>query len=402
MSIYVKLNGAKYQLPDNLTIGRGSPFRIDDKTFARRHARIKNKNGKYFIKDLGSKKGTLKNGQSLSKGKFVEVKPGEKIYLGTAELEICEKFSGPDVIKVKSLVPRDTASMVYLAFIPVAYFAYGIFKSDPNSRIAFGFFGVLIILVLFTSYIVRKTKLLRIIIESTYSKDGMTLSFDNTATYSFNFKDVKSWNITGNEIMLEVHSQKHVFRTKTEKNLYQELLNQHCPKARLKVRHKFFRFLVGASAAPVVLAYFLLFTMEDLKFLHYTTAVFLLFSLVLLVSLLSPGFRSRFLMPDTFDSVMSKIAAGSLLLVTLTNFPIVFQRQTALIILEDQMKRCQESVEDCRDLDFAPMMREFLYKGRMKVISETCKLGNMSACNVLTKNRVNFTDTGSMFPLLEE
>ena len=60
---------------------------INDLEISRNHARIAERDGKYFLQDLGSTNGTFLNGQELEGGKWVEFKPGDNLRLGK-KLEI--------------------------------------------------------------------------------------------------------------------------------------------------------------------------------------------------------------------------------------------------------------------------------------------------------------------------
>jgi signal transduction histidine kinase/ActR/RegA family two-component response regulator len=63
------------RLPDN-------DIQIKEKTISRRHLRIQRKDGKFFIRDLNSKNGTMVNGKNLSAGVDLEVEEGVPIALG--------------------------------------------------------------------------------------------------------------------------------------------------------------------------------------------------------------------------------------------------------------------------------------------------------------------------------
>ena len=69
---------------EQLTMGRDpkSSVVFEDQEISRRHAAIAEKDGKYYLQDLGSSNGTYLNGQQLEPGKWVEFKPGDAMGLG--------------------------------------------------------------------------------------------------------------------------------------------------------------------------------------------------------------------------------------------------------------------------------------------------------------------------------
>jgi len=81
-------DGQAVYLPENgesLTLGRESKnslvFQQDD--VSRRHAEIVEKDGKHYLRDLGSSNGTYLNGQLIEKGKWVEFSQGDHLRLGS-------------------------------------------------------------------------------------------------------------------------------------------------------------------------------------------------------------------------------------------------------------------------------------------------------------------------------
>ncbi|MBK6940346.1 MAG: protein kinase [Planctomycetes bacterium] len=69
------------------TLGRDerAEVRIDDELASRAHCKIRGKEGRFFLKDAGSKNGTLVNGATIG-GNAVELKSGDKITIGTTAL----------------------------------------------------------------------------------------------------------------------------------------------------------------------------------------------------------------------------------------------------------------------------------------------------------------------------
>ncbi|MBL8767519.1 MAG: protein kinase [Planctomycetes bacterium] len=69
------------------TLGRDerAEVRIDDELASRAHCKIRGKEGRFFLKDAGSKNGTIVNGAAIG-ANAVELKSGDKITIGTTAL----------------------------------------------------------------------------------------------------------------------------------------------------------------------------------------------------------------------------------------------------------------------------------------------------------------------------
>jgi hypothetical protein len=70
-----------------LTLGRAPECELvfADDTVSRRHALLVLREGRWFLKDLGSSNGTLVNGRQI---RDAEVRPGDRICLGGAEFTL--------------------------------------------------------------------------------------------------------------------------------------------------------------------------------------------------------------------------------------------------------------------------------------------------------------------------
>ncbi|MBW2028008.1 MAG: FHA domain-containing protein [Deltaproteobacteria bacterium] len=73
---------------DAIYVGRGSDndIQIRDRAVSRRHLKIFQEQGRYFIEDLGSRNGTFVNGEQIETGARVEVKEGAPIVIGMSVL----------------------------------------------------------------------------------------------------------------------------------------------------------------------------------------------------------------------------------------------------------------------------------------------------------------------------
>ena len=87
---YLMFNKKKIELVAKITIGRGADndVVVDNKLASRHHALIQKIKDTYFLKDEGSTNGTLLNGTSIPKDKYVKISPGDTITIGNMTLVI--------------------------------------------------------------------------------------------------------------------------------------------------------------------------------------------------------------------------------------------------------------------------------------------------------------------------
>lgn len=82
--------GRKIPMVSKISIGRASDndVVIDSKLASRYHALIQKIKDDYYIKDLDSTNGTLLNGQTLPKGKYVKLGHNDTVSIGKTNLTI--------------------------------------------------------------------------------------------------------------------------------------------------------------------------------------------------------------------------------------------------------------------------------------------------------------------------
>ncbi len=86
-------SGARTDIEHELTLGRSSHSRSNDKQFfrlsdaeiSRRHLRIYRNSDSYYVEDLHSTNGTLLHGKFLKPGEAQELKDGDELYLGNSQ-----------------------------------------------------------------------------------------------------------------------------------------------------------------------------------------------------------------------------------------------------------------------------------------------------------------------------
>jgi hypothetical protein len=79
--------GARYDLPDDLLIGRaqGSSIVLEDTYASQQHARVYSQGDSFCVEDLGSTNGTYVNGRKISYP--LELRPGDRIKIGKTVFE---------------------------------------------------------------------------------------------------------------------------------------------------------------------------------------------------------------------------------------------------------------------------------------------------------------------------
>lgn len=76
--------GMAFKLLPQTKIGRGAmnDMRLDDNFISTEHARIQNRDGRWYVQDLKSTAGTYVNGRQLPPHEDTLIKPGDYIALG--------------------------------------------------------------------------------------------------------------------------------------------------------------------------------------------------------------------------------------------------------------------------------------------------------------------------------
>ena len=80
--------GSQFDLGEELTIGRadGCRIRLDDSFTSQLHARVYNRDGQFYVEDLGSTNGTFVNGSKIAGP--APLKRGDRLKIGKTTLEV--------------------------------------------------------------------------------------------------------------------------------------------------------------------------------------------------------------------------------------------------------------------------------------------------------------------------
>ncbi|MDA3956514.1 FHA domain-containing protein [Oceanispirochaeta sp.] len=78
-------NGKEIKVTSRMTIGRdkNNNFVINDGLVSRFHLEIQQIRGSYFVQDRNSSNGTWINGKRITPGKYIKLKQGDKLILGS-------------------------------------------------------------------------------------------------------------------------------------------------------------------------------------------------------------------------------------------------------------------------------------------------------------------------------
>ncbi|MEE9415530.1 MAG: FHA domain-containing protein [Acidimicrobiales bacterium] len=83
-----EIAGTSFELGDEIVIGRSASCQItlDDTYVSQLHTRVFNREGRYFVEDLGSTNGTYLNRNKVSAP--TPVNPGDRVQVGSTVLEL--------------------------------------------------------------------------------------------------------------------------------------------------------------------------------------------------------------------------------------------------------------------------------------------------------------------------
>lgn len=206
MSILFTINDQAYSAPNKVTIGRGEPFSIFGKSFSvsRAHVALMLQNKKIYIKDLGSKIGTRKNGTRITSKQWIVITPEDSIEIDNYVLRIVFKHDTKQVIKIKS-EPIQTPEQI-LKFILVLFtIGLTVFLNDvpqgtkiTQYHITEFLFDLIVISVVCTSFywlmIYLRFTYLKKPKEVLFSIEGFTVHFEDGTNRTFALGSIDHWN----------------------------------------------------------------------------------------------------------------------------------------------------------------------------------------------------------------
>lgn len=206
MSILFTINDQAYSAPNKVTIGRGEPFSVFGKSFSvsRAHVALMLKNKKIYIKDLGSKIGTRKNGTRITSKQWIVITPEDSIEIDNYVLRIVFKHETKQVIKIKS-EPIQTPEQVLKLILVLFTIGLTVFLNDvpqgtkiTQYHITEFLFDLVVIAVICVSLywliIYLRFTHLKKPKEVLFSLEGFTVHFEDGTNRTFALGSIDNWN----------------------------------------------------------------------------------------------------------------------------------------------------------------------------------------------------------------
>lgn len=384
MSIFVRLDGKSYKLPDSLTLGRGEPFDIVDRTLARAHARLVFRNDKWKIKDLGSDCGIMVNAQKIRPGKFFQVYPGDRITLGNVPLEICESLPESSYIEVKNFTAlhiTDFAPYLYGAMVTLGIIiAFVESKGDLIEDVLF--LGVVAAFLKLASVVTLALRTVyfpvHVVVETNLNDEGATFHITNHKNFSLKFKDIEKWYIVGRCFFINVYGRKPIFMIHQGHAELALLLREHCPKKRALGEP----VLEKMALLPVlfVLIAWVSLSFGEAKFFHFLGHGFGLLGVAGLLALFFSE-HLRELLPFPVDFAPWKQTLGLSVIIALTMVMqfSYFQGRYKTNSLAKILTTCAQD-KNCKNVNFTRLAVKKLPDHQRTLLNKVCNDGNKSAC----------------------
>jgi hypothetical protein len=384
VSIFVRFDGKSYKLPDALTLGRGEPFDVVDRTLARAHARLVFRNEKWKIKDLSSDCGIMVNGQRIKSGKYHQVYPHDKITLGNVPLEIYESLPENSYVEVKNFTAvhiTDFAPYIYGGLVVLGLIvAFTESKGDLIEDVLF--LGVIAAFLKLASVVTRALRTIyfpvSVVIESNLTSEGATFHITGAKNFSLKFKDISKWYIIGKCFFINVYDRKPIFVMHEGHEELANLLREHCPKKRA-MGEPILEKMALLPALFVVTAWICLL-FADTRFFHFMGHGFGILGLGGLLALFfSEHLRELLPFPEGFSPWKQTFGLAGLIAITLVMQFAQFQSHYKTNTLVKALYTCSQD-KSCQSVDFAHLTLKKLPKDELGLLQRICSEGNQTAC----------------------
>lgn len=391
MSIFIRFDGKSYKLPDALTLGRGYPFDIIDRTLARAHARLVLRAGKYKIKDLGSDCGIMLNGHKIRPNKFTLIKPGDKITLGNVPLELHETMTEGSYTEVQNFTNHDITD--YAPYIYGALFVLGGLIAWTESSGEFMddmiFLGIIAAFLKVASVVTRALRTVyfpvEVVVETNLTYEGVTFHITGGKNFSLKFADIDKWYIVGKCFFIQVYKRKPVFLMNEGHEEFATLLRERCPKKRalgLPVLEK----LALLPLLFVLVAWISLY-FGEIRFFHFIGHGFGALGVAgLLAMFFSEHLRELLPIPSSIPQKSQAMALAGIIAVTMVMQFTSFQGHARVSNLKKSLVECTVDQKACKKLDFNPLVSRKLPIEEEKLLNQVCVNGNETACPLAQRN----------------
>ncbi len=384
MSIFVQFDGRSYKLPDALTLGRGEPFDIIDRTLARAHARIVFRNDKWKIKDLSSDCGIMVNGQRIKSGKYHQIYPKDKIALGNVPLEIFDSLPENSYIEVTNFTAvhiTDFAPYIYGGLVLL-----GILVTFTESKGDFIedilFLGIIAAFLKLASVVTRALRAIyfpvNVVVETNLTYEGVTFHITGNKNFSLKFKDIKKWYIVGKCFFINVYDKKPIFVMHQGHEELATLLREHCSKKRA-IGEPILEKMALLPVFFILVAWICLF-FADTRFFHFMGHGLGILGLGGLLALFfSEHLRELLPFPEDFSPWKQTFGLSALIAITMVMQFAQFQNHYKTNNLVKSLYTCSQD-KSCKSIDFSRLTTKKLPEDELGILKKVCGEGNQTAC----------------------
>lgn len=384
MSIYAQFDGKHYKLPDALTLGRGEPFAITDRTLARAHARLVQKKGVWKIKDLHSDCGIMVNGQKIKPGKFVTVNPGDSVLLGNVSLTLSTDAPDEGFVEVENYTARDLTD--YSPYIYGGLFILALIVALTGSQ---GdhlddvlFLAVSAAFLKLTSVVTQVLRTvyfpMKVVLETNLTDTGVTFHVTGKRNFSLKFTDVTSWHIVGKCFFISAYNKDLIFLLNEGHEKLTESLREKCPRAR-SLAEPVLERLALLPIFFVLLSWGILFSNPD-RFFQFVGHGFGLLGITgLLIFFFSEHLRELLPIPRSVPGKKIALSLGTIAAVTLVMQFGRLQQSVKLSRVRTEIVQC-EYKKNCVEVNFSALRNKSLNEDETYRLSLHCKAGNLTAC----------------------
>lgn len=384
VSIYVRFDGKSYKLPDALTLGRGEPFDVIDRTLARAHARLVFRGGKWKIKDLFSDCGIMLNGNKIKPGKFISVQPGDKIQLGNVPLEVYESLPEGAYTEVQSFAAHDITDYApyFYAGLIVIGLVIAFSESSGDTMDDVFFIGIVAAFLKLASVITRALRTVyfpvRFVLESNFTYAGATFHLSDGNNFTFKYEHVTKWYMIGKCFFIHAYNRELIFLLDQGQEELASLLRDHCQKKRA-IGEPVLEKLALLPFVFVLIAWVGL-SYADGRFFHFVGHGFGALGVVGLLALFfSEHLRELLPFPSSFSGKKLALSLATISAVTMVMQFGKFQSHYRFTKTKNSLYSCV-SLKNCKSLDFTVLRGKNLLDEERLLLQKACQNGNPTAC----------------------
>ncbi len=398
MAYFIKINECFFKVPNRLIVGRGEPFTTlnDDRSVARSHLLLLQKNKKFYVKDLGTDSGSMINGSKIKSRKLIEVKPDIPVKIGDSELVILSVQPTCEFVEIKGNSLKVNTSDFNYSYIITALFAvftlmnvYDLWKEGKTlGFLIFMFFaqlafiGLMVFLISKWLNFIKSMSANLVMKDAFFSDEGFTVHYKDGGNMTFKTDKIEAWSLGNHLIEVKIYGEKYILApTKEQLRTIEVYFNKHLRSKKTIVVQS------PASAYAILLCLGLV--MVSLGFhvmfqLGVTAAGLLIMTSIAMLA--KPELRKHWVIPANRNFTPEKQLKSII-------FMGLFSLYSAHLMIDHKdlvakIEACSgRTPSTCKELDF-----DEVYQNDLKVNQETlvyaCEQGNQSACGLKTNRSV--------------